>query len=76
MPCVFPLDPFMSEPFDLILDIEKPIPPHAFEMNMHDFATLEIPVVLSSTSRRKQEMQPGWSVPALNIVGLACVKYF
>ena len=75
MPDDFPPDDLIRLPEARTLEQEKPIPPADLEMREHRFHVSVMPSMESSlTGSRKQEARCGLLVPALNMVGVACVN--
>ena len=78
---IIPLDcpfvPFIIEFLERTLWICNPIPPAYFEILAQSCRVLKIPSKLSSSiANKKQEDSWGFTVPELNKVGVAWVKYF
>jgi len=56
---------------------ESPIPPADLEICAHSLSVSKMPSIESSfIASRKQEDICGHGVPALNMVGVACVNHF
>ena len=72
-----PFVPLIILPFALTSCTCIPIPPANFEIIAHSFTVSKIFSIESPfTDNRKHELNCGLGVPALNKVGVACVKNF
>ena len=76
-PLLVPPLPLMYDPEARMLVADSPIPPAHFEICAHSFSVSKMPSMESSFMHsRKHDDICGEGVPALNIVGVACVNHF
>ena len=76
IPSDLPFVPLMIDPAARMFEQWTPIPPDHLEIWAHSLSVSKIPSTESSfIATRKHELIWGLFVPALNRVGVACVKY-